>query len=320
MFGSKKNPWEDYRVDGGLPEVPRADNPVLRAGGAASIPKKVDLRSQCSPIEDQGRLASCAACAVVGAGEMWLRKQPGGGGFDLSRLFVYFNGRHMANAHERDAGLLTSHAIAAAVGYGACPEAMWPYNINRFQERPPQPCYDRAISFAGVQFANVPRGEAAMRAVASGLPLIFRYFGPKELLDEAGQTGRIPEWTSSDPAIDRGGHTMVIVGYDQDARTALVRNSWGVQWGDRGYCTIPFSTLEACTHEQEFWSLGELQSVPGLVYEGASSASTVQSIVGRASEEFKQSLASLRTETRSTIEQGVEKAKQDIRNRLRGQT
>ncbi|HEB53572.1 MAG TPA: hypothetical protein ENI87_10005, partial [bacterium] len=35
-----------------------------------------------------------------------------------------------------------------------------------------------------------------------------------------------------------GGHAVTIVGYDEHG--FLVKNSWGTQWGDRGYCTVLF--------------------------------------------------------------------------------
>lgn len=37
-----------------------------------------------------------------------------------------------------------------------------------------------------------------------------------------------------------GGHAMVLVGFDDTTRMFVVRNSWGADWGDHGYCYISY--------------------------------------------------------------------------------
>ena len=41
-----------------------------------------------------------------------------------------------------------------------------------------------------------------------------------------------------------GNHAMVICGYSADEKVYIVRNSWGKEFGDQGYCYIPFSYIE----------------------------------------------------------------------------
>ena len=53
-----------------------------------SLPKAVDLRPWCSPIEDQGQLGSCTANAGVGLYEYFERRAHGKH-VDASRLFLY---------------------------------------------------------------------------------------------------------------------------------------------------------------------------------------------------------------------------------------
>jgi C1A family cysteine protease len=40
-----------------------------------------------------------------------------------------------------------------------------------------------------------------------------------------------------------GGHAVMAVGFDQATRRFIIRNSWGVDWGMKGYFTIPFDYL-----------------------------------------------------------------------------
>jgi hypothetical protein len=47
-------------------------------------------------------------------------------------------------------------------------------------------------------------------------------------------------------AADRlfGGHAVVAVGDDASQQRILIRNSWGVGWGDKGYAWMPDAYLE----------------------------------------------------------------------------
>ena len=42
---------------------------------------------------------------------------------------------------------------------------------------------------------------------------------------------------------DFGYHAMVIVGYSDDTKFFVVRNSWGEHFGENGYCYIPYSYI-----------------------------------------------------------------------------
>lgn len=41
----------------------------------------------------------------------------------------------------------------------------------------------------------------------------------------------------------KGGHCICIVGFNQNTRTFIFRQSWGVSYGMKGYGTIPFDYL-----------------------------------------------------------------------------
>ena len=52
-----------------------------------------------------------------------------------------------------------------------------------------------------------------------------------------------------------GGHAVCCVGYDQVAKRFLVRNSWGVRWGQTGYFTMPFDYLGSRGLADDFWTI-----------------------------------------------------------------
>ena len=52
-----------------------------------------------------------------------------------------------------------------------------------------------------------------------------------------------------------GGHAVMAVGYDDDTREFLVRNSWGRDWGLNGYFKMPYSYLMTAKLASDFWTI-----------------------------------------------------------------
>ena len=52
-----------------------------------------------------------------------------------------------------------------------------------------------------------------------------------------------------------GGHAVLAVGYDEQAERILVRNSWGADWGMKGYFTMPYDYISDDNLADDFWTL-----------------------------------------------------------------
>ena len=50
-----------------------------------------------------------------------------------------------------------------------------------------------------------------------------------------------------------GGHAVLIVGYDDTKKWWIVRNSWGVGWGDHGYFYMPYKYALDPNLASDFW-------------------------------------------------------------------
>ncbi|MEL6978014.1 MAG: C1 family peptidase [Pseudomonadota bacterium] len=224
-----------------------------------SLPKSVDLRPHCTAVEDQGRSNSCTANAVVGAMEYHLAKRDGRT-TDLSRLFVYFNTRRLNGTFVMDMGATIPHAMAAALAFGACRAALWPYDLSRLNVHPPMEAYKDAMGQEALQYARAGGVDGAVRALAAGLPVAFGVNLPKRCYDEAAQSGVMPITTAAERANKPNfGHAMLLVGYDLPSRRFVLRNSWGPSWGDGGYATVAFEDLEHCAPAEQFWTLSDME-------------------------------------------------------------
>lgn len=274
----------------------------------ASPPRKVDLRPSCSPIEDQGQLGSCTANAAIGALEYHQRKR-GQPAVDLSRLFVYFNARRLGGRTNDDSGAEIAEAMAALLAYGAPPEDRWPYDIGKFTQEPAQALYEEALKNQPAEYARVERGDGVVGALARGYPVVFGIQLPRRCYEEAANTGVMPEPTAAEIAdVGNGGHAMLIVGYDLDRKTYILRNSWGANWGDRGYCTMPMAVTESTSRPDEFWIIGRLEGNDFKLIKPQREP-VAGSVSGLASK--------MREEIRSGLDKSMTDAGKSIRDRFR---
>ena len=52
-----------------------------------------------------------------------------------------------------------------------------------------------------------------------------------------------------------GGHAVLAVGFDDKTRRFIVRNSWGTDWGQHGYFTMPYDYLLEENLSDDFWTV-----------------------------------------------------------------
>ena len=238
---------------GWKPGLPNIRFPLFSARvEAAALPPKVDLRPQCPGVYDQGQLGSCTGNGWAGAVEFLQLKQ-GLAGFTPSRLFIYYNERVADNDVPTDAGAAISDG-AHVVSTQGCPhETLWPYDITKFADVPPQPVFADGLQHRALQVQQVSQDLTSMKEVlVSGLPIVigFTVF-PSFETAQVTATGIVPMPGHHEQQV--GGHCVVVVGYDDSDSRFIVRNSWGTGWGLQGYCMMPYAYLTNPRLSSDFW-------------------------------------------------------------------
>jgi C1A family cysteine protease len=216
----------------------------------SALPPKVDWREFQSPVENQGSLGSCTGQGFAAALE-YLDRRGDGKHTDVSRLFIYQNELMIYGVIE-DTGAYIRDGIKVLAKYGVCDEALWPYDISKFKVKPPLEAYKDALKRRLKAYYRVSTVQELKAAIAEGLPVVFgtAIFSGFEGR-EASRTGIVSMPDKSERS--RGGHCMVIVGYDDARQCFIVKNSWGVGVGDAGYYYIPYAYMEQFA--SDFWAL-----------------------------------------------------------------
>lgn len=219
------------------------------------LPEFIDYRKKMPPIWNQGDLGSCQSHAID-AIDAYIK----GYSYTPSHLFTYYNVRLIEGTVDQDSGGTLSDTCEAIKNNSVCDAEIWPYDISKFAEKPPEQAYANAKSDndAIYHFYRAQSVDEARQALADGhIPLIgivvYENFETEECLN----TGIIPDPNGK----ILGGHALDIVGYyDNPSANStflscifkksqgyfIIRNSWGTGIGlnGSGYFRISYEVFE----------------------------------------------------------------------------
>jgi C1A family cysteine protease len=222
----------------------------------APLPAKVDLRPLCPSIYTQGALNSCSANAIAALLEIE-RTKAGLIEFLPSRLFIYYNERSMEGSPGLDNGARIRDGIKSIAGQGVCHEEDWPYDLSRFDEQPPDFCYDEAIMYRVLRYYRLDKNNPneLKHCLAAGYAFVFGFQVYKTWGWFKPSDGLVPTPTGHETDQDcMGGHAVCAVGYDDARRLFIIRNSWGPQYGDQGYYYMSYDYV-CGPWAKDFWTI-----------------------------------------------------------------
>ncbi len=253
----------------------------LRPENRPTLPISVDLRNNCSPVEDQESIGSCTAQAGAALVE-YFENLTHDKHMEASRLFLYKVTRNLLH-FTGDTGAYLRTTMGALVLFGAPAEEYWPYDISKFDEEPPAFCYSFAQNFQALRYLRLdpPKtddGELVYtikKFLAYKLPIIFGFTVYNSISQAQYNDGKIPYPSWTDRAV--GGHAVMAVGYDDNIKikntysneettgAILIKNSWGTGWGDGGYGWLPYEYVHSGM-AQDWWTLLKKEWVDTTVF------------------------------------------------------
>jgi C1A family cysteine protease len=224
-----------YHLLNDIEEKPLSNTYIPHAVSESSL----DLRAGFTSIKDQGGQGACTSFAITSIYEYILKKSKQSE-YDLSESFVYYNVRKSNGTESEDTGSCYYDVIGSVETYGICTEKAFPYNERDFTTPPPPEAYKDAEGRLIKEAQNVnPEVGDIKSALSDGYPVAISL----KIFDSfSSSNGFINRPTDEEMAKgDSGFHAMVICGFSDEDKVFIVRNSWSKNFGDKGYCYIPYS-------------------------------------------------------------------------------
>jgi len=229
---------------------PRGDapqpQPLPPAFSAVQEQDAVDLRQYCSPVGDQGQTSRCSAFAWTHATEL-VSKLKTGSQQRLSPSYtmlefqrVQGDAQDYAYAYSGGEGTISGVDPARAlIENGTCRQEFWP-------DASESPVTSEKILINDAQRHRLDATplpialDDARKVLSAGCPVhVSINTGPG--FAKVGRDGISN--AAEPPSGQHGRHAMLMVGYT--GNFYIIKNSWGTDWGDQGYCYIPKNVLAA---------------------------------------------------------------------------
>jgi C1A family cysteine protease len=209
------------------------------------LPYSIDLIDKLPAIQSQLNIGSCLAHALNGA-VYATAKRP----FLLSRLMLYYLYRDDKNA-DNGGSIRDGLKVLANIGYSR--EKYWPYKPEKFAIEPTSEAFFDASKNKISAYQRIENNSTLLcSALAHGCPIVvgmrvYESFESKEF----AKTGVMKMPESNEKIL--GAHAVLITAYDMESKTFTIRNSWGKEWADNGYFTVPFEFVENDRNVFETW-------------------------------------------------------------------
>ena len=235
------------------PEEPLSEKYAPRPG--LTLPPSVDLRRFFGPAVSQGELGACSSFATAALYEgLANRLNPDGEKrLKLSEAYLFYHSNILTG--KKDEGSNFSEQFAILAKAGACRGELYEYS-DRDPDREPGAdatadaqehrllrALEVPLERTGRKFEDMEKNHTLITsALAEGFPVGLSLRIPEKFGASGPYIGRPTDAEIAEGALYN--HAMAIVGYDEQAKIYIVRNSWGKDFGDEGYCYVSAAYID----------------------------------------------------------------------------
>jgi len=190
----------------------------------------IDLRSQLLPVRNQGNVCACVSFSASCMKEFQDKTNS-----YLSPAFIY----HSRSNYPNDC-MTIKNALEILTLSGVCYDSTYEYTNIKEVGAIPQNAIIEANNFKIKSYLQIKDINSLKSALQNNgpCPIAFPVYNYTNQL-----------WIQNPGDIFMGGHCMTVVGYDETS--FIIRNSWGRDWGNKGYTNFPFDQWGA---QWEVWT------------------------------------------------------------------
>jgi len=209
----------------------------------------LDLRYTMPGIYNQQNIGSSVANAVAAAYEYNQIQLDENHIFIPSRLFIYYNTRKIEKTVMYDAGAQIRNSIKSINIDGICSETKWNYNPDNLNIKPADECY---IHVPRIKYYRIHQDIKSLKGcLSNGVPFIFGFsvYDNFEKITKDNNTLSPPN--KADQYL--GGHCGLCVGYNDFDETFIIRNSFGLEWGNNGHFNMKYEYMLNANLCSDLW-------------------------------------------------------------------
>ena len=224
----------------------------------AALPASKDLRAAWWAVGDQEDTGSCVGWAstdgvmryhLVSAGKIAKTEV-------LSPRFTWMASKetdqYVSRPETMIEGVGTSLKAAMDIcrKYGVVPDKMLPFRVtNKMYTGDVNKFYAQAAQRKAASYFNLGLDLPQWRSwLASHGPLLVGLDIDASWDNATASKGKLDTYQAKTA---RGGHAVCVVGYTKDKRF-IIRNSWGKQWGDRGFAYASEAYIKAGFFDESY--------------------------------------------------------------------
>lgn len=207
-------------------------------------------------LSEQGDIDSCVPNCISTIYYYNTFKQGNHINFRISRLFLYYNVRKIYNELSDDAGSRIIDCIKILKKTGVPPEIVHPYHEKLMYKQPSELSvrlakYCRLLGFKELNKNELKNKLLMDNPIICGIK-VYENFNNENTI----KTGQVI--MPSDDEEILGGHSIIIVGFDDEKKNYIFLNSWGKSWGDNGVGYIPYDYITNGNLADEFFILTKI--------------------------------------------------------------
>jgi hypothetical protein len=215
---------------------------LITLGSPPPLPDSVDLTPMLPPPGNQGAQGSCVGWATAYGAKTYHEVveeyswDPTSTRFQFSPSWIY----NQINGGV-DQGSFISAALDLIVADGADTLRFFPYDQWDFTTIPNSASITRARRFEAASWGTLSNNVTKFKQILAGGNAIIVGLS---VLPDFDSLDAMNDTYDDDAGDSRGGHAVVITGYDDDREAFSFQNSWGMTWGlnGRGWMAYDFIT------------------------------------------------------------------------------
>jgi hypothetical protein len=155
-----------------------------------------------------------------------------------------------------DSGVTIMETLKILKKRGCCPEFLYTYTENNFNSIPNEKLLNLTNKCKLINFTKILRFEIKQNLINNnpvicGIKVFNSFHSTKTI-----ETGIIDLPQKFDYLL--GGHSIIIVGYNDYIESYIFINSWGSSWGDNGFGIIPYSYINNKNYSDEFFIINNI--------------------------------------------------------------